>query len=72
MRALLPEDYYFDENNLLVFTASYHLKRGYCCQSGCRHCPFGFRTANTEETTVNHPDKDNPSDRIDLTENEAP
>ncbi|MHB2008182.1 MAG: DUF5522 domain-containing protein, partial [Acidobacteriaceae bacterium] len=19
-----------------------HRKRGYCCQSGCRHCPYGF------------------------------
>lgn len=23
-----------------VFTAFYHLKRGSCCGSGCRHCPF--------------------------------
>lgn len=36
------EDFYF-ENGLLVFTAAYHLKRGYCCQSGCRHCPYGFK-----------------------------
>jgi len=35
-------DYYM-ENGLVVFTAAYHLKRGYCCQSGCRHCPYGFR-----------------------------
>lgn len=34
-------DYYF-ENGLMVFTRAYHLKRGYCCQSGCRHCPYGF------------------------------
>ncbi|MGA1776952.1 MAG: DUF5522 domain-containing protein, partial [Flavobacteriaceae bacterium] len=20
----------------------YHLKRGYCCKSNCRHCPFGY------------------------------
>jgi len=32
-------DYYF-ENALLVYTAAYHLKRGYCCGSGCRHCPY--------------------------------
>jgi hypothetical protein len=32
-------DYYF-ENGLMVFTAAYHLKRGYCCHSGCRHCPY--------------------------------
>ncbi|MEM1135472.1 MAG: DUF5522 domain-containing protein [Bacteroidota bacterium] len=36
------EDYYF-ENGFLVFTAKYHRKRGYCCKSGCRHCPYGFR-----------------------------
>lgn len=38
--ALEPEDYYFDGPNL-VFTAAYHLKRGTCCGSGCRHCPYG-------------------------------
>jgi hypothetical protein len=36
------EDYYF-ENGLMVFTEAYHLKRGYCCKSGCRHCPYGFK-----------------------------
>lgn len=36
---LQPEDFYF-EGGLMVFTAAYHLKRGYCCNSGCRHCPF--------------------------------
>jgi hypothetical protein len=35
------EDYYFD-GPYLVFTEAYHLKRGFCCQSGCRHCPYGF------------------------------
>jgi len=32
-------DCYF-ENGLLVYTAAYHLKRGSCCGSGCRHCPY--------------------------------
>ena len=32
-------DFYF-ENGLMVFTADYHLRRGYCCGSGCRHCPY--------------------------------
>jgi hypothetical protein len=36
---LTPEDYYF-EGLSIVFTAAYHLKRGYCCNSGCRHCPY--------------------------------
>ena len=39
LASLDPEDYYF-EGPYLVFTAAYHLKRGYCCGSGCRHCPF--------------------------------
>ena len=25
-----------------MFTKAYHLRRGYCCESGCRHCPYGF------------------------------
>lgn len=25
---------------LFVFTAAYHLRRGMCCRSGCRHCPY--------------------------------
>jgi hypothetical protein len=36
---LTPEDFYYEGSNL-VFTAAYHRKRGYCCNSGCRHCPF--------------------------------
>lgn len=34
------EDYYFNEEGLLVFTEAYHLKRGYCCGNKCRHCPY--------------------------------
>lgn len=33
------EDYYC-EGAMIVFTARYHLRRGYCCESGCRHCPY--------------------------------
>ena len=36
---LLPEDFYM-EGPYLVFTAAYHLRRGFCCNSGCRHCPY--------------------------------
>ncbi|MBI3649768.1 MAG: hypothetical protein HY231_01830 [Acidobacteria bacterium] len=32
-------DYYW-ENGLMVFTSAYLLRRGYCCNSGCRHCPY--------------------------------
>ena len=32
-------DYYF-ENGLMVLTAHFLIKRGYCCGNGCRHCPY--------------------------------
>jgi hypothetical protein len=35
-------DYYTTAEGYIVFTEQYHLKRGYCCKSGCRHCPYGF------------------------------
>jgi hypothetical protein len=33
-------DYYLDADGKMVFTEAYHLKRGTCCDSGCRHCPY--------------------------------
>lgn len=42
MPQLNPEDFYYSEEGFIVFTKQYHLKRGYCCQSGCKHCPYGF------------------------------
>ncbi|WP_161805850.1 DUF5522 domain-containing protein [Pedobacter sp. Hv1] len=35
-------DYYLNEDGLMVFTAAYHLKRGYCCKNKCKHCPWNF------------------------------
>jgi hypothetical protein len=36
------EDYYLNEKGLITFTEKYHLRRGYCCGSGCRHCPYDY------------------------------
>lgn len=39
----LPVLQYYDytiENGLWVFTAWYHLRRGYCCGNGCKNCPY--------------------------------
>ncbi|MCB1867070.1 MAG: hypothetical protein KDI43_00695 [Gammaproteobacteria bacterium] len=33
--------HYYLEGEYIVFTALYHRSRGYCCGSGCRHCPYG-------------------------------
>lgn len=35
-----PADFYLEAGGRMVFTAHYHLKRGSCCGSGCRHCPY--------------------------------
>lgn len=36
------EDFYYNELGYRVFTEKFHLKRGYCCKSGCKHCPYGY------------------------------
>ena len=46
-----PGDFYFDPGGLMVFTGSYLLRRGYCCDSGCRHCPYSVSTKDHEFTT---------------------
>ena len=38
----LDLDDFYIENGFMVFTEKYLLKRGYCCESRCRHCPYGF------------------------------
>ncbi len=35
-------DYYL-ENGFKVLTADYLRRRGKCCGSDCRHCPYGFK-----------------------------
>ena len=36
-----PElDFYKDDNGRFVMTESYHIKRGSCCGSKCKHCPY--------------------------------
>ena len=34
-------DYKIDERSgLMVLTAHFHLKRGFCCGNGCKNCPY--------------------------------
>ena len=47
------EDFYYNEQGYKVFTEAYHLKRGYCCKSGCKHCPYGYdKKTDTFKKTV--------------------
>ncbi|HUM97063.1 MAG TPA: DUF5522 domain-containing protein [Chitinophagaceae bacterium] len=34
--------FYINEEGLFVFTAQYHLEKGYCCGNGCLHCPYNY------------------------------
>ncbi len=36
------DDFYYSNDGYIIFTEKYHLKRGYCCKSNCKHCPYGF------------------------------
>ena len=47
---LIEGDYYLDDNGLMVFTAQYHLRRGYCCGSKCRHCPYGWENVESNDS----------------------
>jgi hypothetical protein len=35
--------HYYLVNGLWVFTEMYHMLRGDCCKSGCRHCAYGYK-----------------------------
>lgn len=41
----------------MVFTERYHLRRGVCCGSGCRHCPYGHEKVPPENRAGLKPPK---------------
>lgn len=44
IKQLIPNiDYYLNADGNMVFTAKYLRERGHCCQSGCLHCPYGYK-----------------------------
>jgi predicted GIY-YIG superfamily endonuclease len=53
---------YSIENGLLVFTAAYHLKRGFCCGSGCRHCPYDPKHVAGNRSLTSNPSGANQCD----------
>lgn len=40
---LIEGIHFYKESGYMVFTEIYHKLRGTCCQSGCRHCPYGYK-----------------------------
>ena len=37
---LLPSDFYYNEQGLIVLTETFHISRGFCCGNGCVNCPY--------------------------------
>ena len=46
------EDYYFNSDGLVVFTAEYLLQRGYCCGNGCKNCPYEYKNVPEPKRTL--------------------
>ena len=34
------KDFYTNKEGIIVMTENYHIRRGSCCGSGCKHCPY--------------------------------
>lgn len=51
MADLQPGDFYWEDGRM-VFTEQFHLRRGKCCGSGCRHCPYGHVNVQDERQPV--------------------
>lgn len=57
-RDLAPDEFYHSAEGYIIFTEKYLLKRGYCCQNGCKHCPYGFnkKTGRKEKNMIKKDD----------------
>lgn len=55
-------DYYW-ENGRVIFTARFLTKRGRCCDSGCRHCPY-----KTEQSVANAAPSQSVKPQVPVTE----
>ena len=40
MQSLKEGVHFYLERGFVVFTEVFLLERGFCCHSGCRHCPY--------------------------------
>ncbi|WP_354578249.1 DUF5522 domain-containing protein [Hymenobacter sp. UYP22] len=47
---LQPGDFYYTPEGYMVFTEQYHRRRGSCCGSGCRHCPWKKKPGAAQST----------------------
>ena len=45
------DDYYFNDDGFVVFTAKYLIERGYCCGNGCKNCPYDYKAVPEPKRT---------------------
>lgn len=53
------KDFYVDDKGFVVFTEAFLKKRGFCCNNGCRHCPYKLSTLGFAKGNINK-GKENP------------
>ena len=59
------EDFYYNEQGYKVFTETFHLKRGYCCKNGCKHCAYGYdKKTDTFKKTASQEAKDPDGEQV--------
>jgi hypothetical protein len=60
-------DYYLREGRV-VFTAKYLTERGYCCGSGCTHCPYIPRHTKDNKNLQDESDTENTCNMLEDSE----
>lgn len=56
---LIEGIHYHWEGDRMVFTSRFHLERGHCCGSRCRHCPYEPRwTEGSTRVAAENDDED--------------
>lgn len=45
------EDFYYNVQGYIVLTQKFHLKKGFCCGNGCRHCPYQYQNVPEPKRT---------------------
>ena len=60
-RKLIEGEDFYREGPYLVFTEKFLRDRGYCCESGCRHCPWGYRADQRTDAPVSSIEDDDSS-----------
>ena len=60
----MEEAKYYLDNGMVVFTKKFLLDRGFCCNNGCRHCPY--KKINNEYIKTDVPDSESGETKHEL------